>query len=100
MSAQVVNNCQEIPKEKVAYLTFPTGEVLNSPDEMQLRRFNAQNGLLLGNTSKEKVRIVFEDSESVKQVVTTIWGLTDMHVILKYGITIPLNRIYSIDPCL
>jgi len=99
MNAQIVNNCQEIPKEKVAYLSFPTSEVLNSPDEIRLRRFNAQQGLLLGNTVKGKVKIVFEDKESVKQVLTTIWGLTDMHVILKYGLTIPLNRIYSIDAC-
>ena len=99
MNANVVSNCQEIPKEKVGYLSFPTGEVLNSPDEIKLRKFNAQQGLLLGNTVKGKVRIVFEDTESVKQVLTTIWGLTDMHVILKYGLTIPLNRIYSIDAC-
>lgn len=100
MGAQRESYSEPVDKKVIAQLKFPTAEVLNSPDEMKLRKFNAQRGLLLGNGLKQKVRIVFEDNESVKQVVTTIWGLTDMHVILKYGITIPLNRIYSIDACL
>ena len=99
MNAQIVDQHPVIPKENIKYLQFPALEALSSPEDMKWRRVNAEKGLLLGNTSKEKVRIVFEDSESVKQVVTTIWGLTDMHLILKYGITIPLNRIYSIDAC-
>lgn len=98
MNAQVISQ-HIIPKERIRDLRFPSGEVLSSPEEMKLRKSNAQKGLLLGNAHKGKVRIIFEDIESVKQVVTTIWGLTDMHVILKYGITIPLNRIYGIDTC-
>jgi hypothetical protein len=96
MNAKVFNP-SVISKEQVADLHFPAQDVLNFPDEIKLRKANAQNGLILGNAFKTKVRIFFEDSESTKQVITTIWGLTDLHVILKGGITIPLHRIYSID---
>ncbi|MGP8214207.1 MAG: hypothetical protein ACLQQ4_01450 [Bacteroidia bacterium] len=98
MNAQVVNPFV-IPKENIGGLQFPAQEVLSLPDEIKQRKANAQKGLLLGNNYKCKVKMIFEDSESLKQVITTIWGLTDMHVILKGGITIPLNRIYSIDIC-
>jgi hypothetical protein len=99
MNALTIDHHQVIPKEEVKNLHFPSQEVLSSPEEIKWRKLNAQKGLVLGNSLKEKVKIVFEDSESVKQVITTIWALTDMHIILKYGIVIPLHRIYSIDAC-
>lgn len=88
-----------ITKEQIEDLHFPEQEVLILPNEIKQRRRNAQEGILLGNSYKTKVRIVFEDSDSLKQVEATIWGLTDFHVILKKGITIPIHRIYTIDVC-
>jgi hypothetical protein len=88
-----------IPKEEVLYLHFPSKEVLGSIEEIRQRKMDAKKGLLMGNSDKLKVRITFEDSQSIKQVHTTIWGLTEEHVILKRGIAIPLNCIYKIDLC-
>ena len=98
MNAKVFNP-SIITKEQIAGLHFPSQEVLVLPNEIKQRRKNAQEGLLLGNRYKAKVRIVFEDTETLKQVEATIWGLTDLHVILKKGMTIPMHRIYTIDIC-
>jgi hypothetical protein len=88
-----------INKENISGLHFSGHDVLSTPDEIKERKSSAQVALLLGNNYKSKVKIIFEDSISIKQVETTIWGLTDMHVILKGGITIPLYSIYRIDIC-
>jgi hypothetical protein len=98
MNTRVVNP-SVINKELIAGLHFAGHDVLHLPEEINERRTKAEVGLLLGNNYKCKVKITFEDSESVRQVETTIWGLTDKHVILKGGITIPLNCIYKIDIC-
>jgi hypothetical protein len=88
-----------IPKEEVLHLHFPSKEVLGSMEEIRQRKMDARQGLLMGNMDKLKVRIIFEDSQSIKQVHTTIWGVTEEHVILKSGIAIPLSCIYKIDLC-
>lgn len=88
-----------INKEEILNLRFPTKEVLGSIEEIKQRKMDARKGLLMGNSEKLKVRITFEDSQSIKQVHTTIWGLTEEHVILKRGIAIPLNCIYKVDLC-
>jgi uncharacterized protein (UPF0248 family) len=88
-----------INKEAISGLHFSSQDVLVLVNEIKERKTNAEIGLLLGNNYKCKVKIIFEDSESIKQVETTIWGLTDMHIILKGGVTIPLHRIYKVEIC-
>jgi len=85
-----------IEKDNVALLNFPVDEVLTSNDEIKQRKADAERGMVLGNTYKGKVKIVFKDGEAVKQVETTIWAVTDKRVILKTGMGIPLNRIIKI----
>lgn len=85
-----------IEKENISKLRFPLKEVLKSALEIGQRMADLHRGLLLGNIHKGKVRIVFEDNESVRQVETTIWALTDNRVILKQGLGIPLCRIHKV----
>ncbi|HTA84166.1 MAG TPA: hypothetical protein VK783_14575 [Bacteroidia bacterium] len=85
-----------IEKDSVAMLHFPLDEVLRTEDEMKQRRADAERGMLLGNLYKSKVIIIFKDGETVKQVETTIWALTDKRIILKTGMGIPLHRIIKI----
>jgi hypothetical protein len=87
---------QNIDKESISKLRFPLKEVLNSVIEMGQRMADLHRGLLLGNRYKGKVKIVFEDDESVRQVETTIWAITDNRVILKQGLGIPLCRIHKV----
>jgi hypothetical protein len=85
-----------IEKEKISGLKFPDNEVLTSMDAIRMRSSNLERALKLGNLEHNKIKIVFEDEESMKQVETTVWGITDKRVILKQGIVIPIQRIHEI----
>lgn len=85
-----------IEKEEVANLRFPAQEVLVSEDEIKLRRAELDKALKLGNVEHGKIRVVFEDDNGLKQIETTIWGVTDKRIILKHGIVLPIHRIHEI----
>lgn len=85
-----------INKESIPELKFPTDEVLGSAEDVKSRNEDLDRALKLGNLERNKIRIVFEDANGVKQVETTVWGITDKRVILKQGIVIPIHRIHSI----
>lgn len=86
-----------IEKENISGLKFPDIDVLKSKEEIQMRFSNLERALKLGNLEHNKIKIIFEDSESIKQVNTTVWGVTDKRVILKQGIVIPIHRIHEVN---
>lgn len=85
-----------IQKEQVGELRFPSAEVLDNPEAIRLRRAELDRALILGNVDHNKVRIIFMDSEGPKMVETTIWAVTELRVILKSGMAIPIHRILEI----
>lgn len=85
-----------IAKEEISHLNFPSKEVLNTKEEIEQRRRDLEQAVVLGNTYKGKTRIIFEDSGSIRQIETHLWGLTDTRVILKQGIVIPIHRIHEV----
>lgn len=85
-----------IDKEQIIVLRFPEDEVLNSLDDISRRRSQLERATALGNTEKGKFAIVFEDDHGLKQVETTIWATTENCIVLKSGVTIPINRIHRI----
>ena len=85
-----------IEKENIAGLKFPDEDVLTSKDEMKIRSASLERALKLGNLEHNKIKIVFEDSAGLKEVITTVWGVTDKRVILKQGVVIPIHRVYEI----
>lgn len=87
----------DIEKESIEGLRFPNEELhLNGETRAQLRQ-ELDRASTLGNIKKHKVRILFEDLEGKKSVITTIWGVTGKTVILKGGRSIPVHRIHSIS---
>ncbi|MEO9532898.1 MAG: hypothetical protein ABJG68_15205 [Crocinitomicaceae bacterium] len=88
---------QEVSKEKIKELHFPKSEVLVNKFEQVMRAKDLEQSIALGNVFHSKVSIHFEDIEGHKKVSTTVWGLTDTHVILKGHIFIPIHRIVSIN---
>ena len=86
-----------IEKENVGALKFPTTEVLSSPELIEKRAKQLKKALSLGNLDKIKVKIEFEDAESIRVVHTTIWAVTEFNIILKGDVIIPRNRIYRIE---
>ncbi len=85
-----------VQKEEVSQLNFPNEDVLSGFEATEKRRKDLEQAVVLGNTYKGKTKIVFADSEGVKQIETHIWGLTDKRVILKQGIVIPIHRIHEV----
>jgi len=96
MTQQSTAVISPVQKEDVNQLNFPNEEVLLKAEAIEQRRISLEQAVVLGNTYKGKAKIVFEDSEGVKQIETHIWGLTDKRVILKQGIVIPINRIHEV----
>lgn len=95
-NATNTNKPVKIEKEKISGLTFPDTEVLTSADAIKIRMAALDRAMKLGNLEHNKIKIVFEDSEGLKQVETTVWGVTDKRVILKQGTVIPINRIHEV----
>jgi hypothetical protein len=50
----------------------------------------------LGNEFKGKTVITFETTSGPKSVETTVWSVTDNHVTLKGGLSIPLNSVIDL----
>lgn len=88
---------RSIEKEEVVNCHFPHEEVLSNPDERKFRAANIKKAESLGNIEHHKISIVFEDNESVKRVVTTIWAADEDNIVLKQGVFIPVHRIHKID---
>lgn len=86
-----------IEKEQVDSLRFPASEVLDTSAQIDHRAAQLKKAVSLGNLDKIKVKIIFEDSESLRLVHTTIWAVTEQKIALKGGVTIPRNRIHSIQ---
>lgn len=85
-----------IEKEAVANLKFPHEEVLTDPKARKLRSAELERGTTLGNIDHYKIKIIFEDDTSIKQVETTIWANGEENIVLKQGVTIPVHRIHQV----
>ncbi len=91
------SNPVSIEKENISGLKFPEGDVLKTEAEIKNRESELERALKLGNMEHNKIKIIFEDSEGIKQVNTTVWGVTDKRVILKQGVVIPIHRILEVN---
>lgn len=86
-----------IPKERIPSLHFPKQPVALSDEQRSTILQRMADATRLGNAEHGKCRIVFEDDEGMKAVETTIWTFDPDHIVLKYGTTIPVYRVVSVD---
>ncbi|MGZ4033744.1 MAG: hypothetical protein ACXVPU_05145 [Bacteroidia bacterium] len=96
MSNAIQSQPVSIDKENISGLKFPDADVLKTNDAIKMRVSHLERALKLGNLEHNKIKIVFEDNEGLKQVDTTVWGVTDKRVILKQGVVIPIHRIHEV----
>ena len=87
---------EKIIKESIPKLHFKNQDVLNSEFDRELRNQNLFKAMILGNTYKKKVTIVFETADGPKMVETTVWASTERDILLKNGINIPIRSILEI----
>lgn len=85
-----------INKEDIKKYHFVNREVLDAVEDRRLRYTNLSKAMILGNTHKAKVKIVFETDEGIKAVETTIWATDENEVLLKGGINIPMQIIREV----
>lgn len=85
---------QLIEKEDIQHLTFHDTETeVQNPLEIKRQLAKA---LVLGNSQKHKVRLTFDSDSGFKMVNTTVWGMGDKHIILKKGVSIPIDKIIEV----
>jgi uncharacterized protein (UPF0248 family) len=85
-----------VEKEEIFEFIFPRVEVLDCEIKRNEREERIRKAKKLGNSLKGKVKIIFEDTTSLKKVETTIWGVTEKNIILKRSTLIPIHRIHEI----
>lgn len=94
---QNMNSPILIEKEQIPNLSFPKSDSKKkTTDEIKLLNKKLKEYQILGNIHHSKVKIVFEDTEGLKEVRTTIWSADKDFIVLKKGIFIPLNHVISI----
>lgn len=85
-----------IEKEDIAKLHFPADDVLTDKHEIFQRKQDLEKAMAMGNTDHVKIEIFFEDDKNQLVANTTVWAVTPEHLVLKKGVTIPINRIFRI----
>jgi hypothetical protein len=85
-----------VSKESIAEMQFPSDDVIKNEEQRNARQKDLERATTLGNVEHNKIKIVFEDKDGVKQVETTIWATTDKRIVLKGGVVIPINRIHLV----
>jgi hypothetical protein len=96
MGASSTNEFTLVEKEHIPDFRFPAEEVLTDIEQIKARKNDLDRALSLGNLERTKIKIYFQDDQSLKAVETTVWGVTDKRVILKQGIVIPIHRVHRI----
>ena len=85
-----------VEKEIIPNLLFPSHPLDKSKEEMKKLIQKLKRSMMLGNIDRTKMRIIFEDSEGAKEVRTTVWAVGDKNIVLKKGVTIPINRLIDV----
>jgi hypothetical protein len=85
-----------IEKEIIPNLNFPNQPLEKTKDEMKKLVLKLKRSMILGNIDRTKMRIIFEDNEGIKEVRTTVWAVGDKNIVLKKGVTIPINRLRDV----
>lgn len=87
----------DISRLETASLQFPRGDVLSRKVERMKRAKRIHSATYVGNIRQEKVNIVFQTESHVFKVQTTIWLHYGGAIYLKGDITIPVERVVSVD---
>lgn len=87
---------KKVEKEEIAQLHFSSKEVLNDQSKIRNREHALRKAVILGNTEKQKCRIVFHAKEGDSYVETTVWAVTDKYICLKGGLTLLIACVIEI----
>ena len=84
--------------DNLQVLRFGQNDILLLPEEERKLKEKLARGLSLGNLFKSHVNIDFLNSEKRKmKIKATIWAVTEKYVVLKKGVTIPIDSVVDIN---
>jgi len=86
----------KLDKYDLRKVNFAKKEVLSFPQKMDERAYQINRGLIVGNTHKTPVRIIFEADGEMMEIEATIWAVTESWVILKSELMIPIRCIHEV----
>jgi hypothetical protein len=86
-----------IEKEHIPQYVPVKQDVLGEDDSRKTRMQQLMRFLKGGNTFQVKAKIVFQTLQGLKAVKTTIWNVSETHVALKGGLTIPVHSILEVQ---
>lgn len=86
-----------IEKEQIGKFAPVSQEVLSGDESRKVRLQQLMRFLKGGNVFKVKAKIVFQTLQGLKAVHTTIWDVTETHIALKGGKTIPIHSILEVQ---
>ena len=89
-------NAQKIEKEEIVKLHFLPTDVFNNEVQKIERSQKLTNAAILGNTEKEKCKIIFHTKEGDSFIETTICAVTDKYICLKGGISLLIASIFDV----
>lgn len=91
-----VNKPLIVQKEDIEKLVFPHESIERTEEQTKELNKKLQDAMSLGNLHHTKIKIIFEDSEGLKEVETTVWVAGDNYISLKAGVSIPVRRIVEV----
>lgn len=86
-----------VEKERIPMLVPVKQDVLPGEESRRSRMQQLMWFLKGGNAFKVKAKIIFQTLEGLKSVHTTIWGVSETHVALKGGVTLPVHAIVEVQ---
>ena len=88
-----VSEPQLVEKEIIPQLNFKKDIEISQSEDVKKKLYEAMR---LGNNFKGKIRIIFQDDDSLKQVETTVWATGANYIALKGGVWLPIKRIIDV----
>ena len=89
-------NATLIEKEQMGNLHYPSHVSEKTGDKKSDLLNKCRKALSLGNLHKVKCTIFFYDEQGLKKVNTTIWGVSEEHIVLKGGIALNLRFVEDV----
>jgi hypothetical protein len=84
-------------KERALMKEFGLDEAILTEEEMLKRREDLEKAMRIGNNDHSKVKIVFETTNGIFHVDTTVWSVTENNVMLKSSNVIPIRCILQVS---
>ncbi len=96
MKNKLLARSARVVREAISKLKFPVESVHVCDKSKKSLALKIHKATYLGNLEQKKVNILFNDSEGLKNVKTTIWAQNKDYVYLKNNIQVPVHRIVDI----